>query len=300
MRSPRLASLLVALTAAGCGGGGGGGKGGPGPGGGNSLTATIAGQAWAADAFTVGVTGPSTPSRDGPLLISGTRLSDGSTIVLSLAFMSGPATQPLGVNLASTPGGLGSVIYASKSYLTPLDGASGFVTFTARTATRLAGTFHFTAVESPGSATLSVTGGAFDITDEGGLPPLPTGVGSTVVATLGGTPWNAATIAGTGGGAGGFVFSAGNTSYLLALNPKVPVSAGNTYGIPSQVMLQVSRTGAIDAWTGGTGADVGTLTVTTLTADRLVATFNATLPHLSGGTALTVTGGAANVYLTAP
>ena len=264
------------------------------------MTATLAGQAWAADEFTVAVSGSSTPTRDGALLISGTRLSDGSTIVLSLAFMSGPATQPLGVNPASTPGGLGSVLYASKSWLTPLDGASGFVTITARTATRLAGTFHFTAAESAGSATLAVTGGAFDVTDEGGLPPLPTGVGSTVIATLGGAPWNAATIAGLGGGTGGFTFSAGSAAYLLVLSPKVPVSAGNTYGIPSQASLQVSRTGTIDAWTGGTGADVGTLTVTALTADRLVASFSGTLPHLNGGSALTVTGGAANVFLSAP
>jgi len=297
MRTLTFASLLAALAAC----GGGGGDGGPGGGGGgNAMTATLAGQAWAADAFTVSVSGSSTPTRDGALLVSGTRLSDGSSVVLSLAFMSGPATQPLGVNPASTPGGIGSVIYTSKTWLTPLDGASGFVTITARTATRLAGTFHFTARESPGSATLAVTNGAFDVTEPGGLPPLPTGVGSTAVATLGGAPWNAATIAGTGAAAGTFALAAGNEAYTLVLSPKVTVAAGGSYGIPSQVSLQVNRTTGGGAWSGGTGADVGTLTVTTLTADRLVATFNATLPHLSGGTALTVAGGAANVFLSAP
>ena len=300
MRALHLAVLVIApLVATACGGGGGGG--GPGPGGqngGNVLTATIAGQAWAADALTVGVFGSSTPSRDGTLLISGTRLSDGASIALNLGFMPGPATQPLGVNFASTPGGTGAAILASKTYLTPLDGASGFVTFTERTATHLAGTFHFTAETTPATATLQVTSGTFDVTDAGGLPPLPTGVGSTVVATLGGAPWNAATIVGTSPAAGTLALAAGNTAYTLVLSPKVALAAGASYGIPSKVNLQVNRTTGAESWWGGTGADVGTLSVTTLAPDRLVATFSATLPSTGAGAALTVTGGAANVHLT--
>ncbi|MFT3912540.1 MAG: hypothetical protein QM704_00200 [Anaeromyxobacteraceae bacterium] len=298
MRPLRLPAASVALVLAACGGGGGGGPGPGGQSGGNLLAATVGGQAWVADAFTVGVIGASTPSRDGTILVTGTRGSDGTSIALNLGFMPGPATQPLGVNFVSTPGGTGAAIFASKTYLTPLDGASGFVTITERTATHLAGTFHFTAAEpAPGTGTLQVTSGAFDVTDAGGLPPLPTGVGSTVIATLGGAPWNAATIVGSSPAAGTLALAAGNTAYTLVLTPKVALAAGASYGIPSKVNLQVNRTGAADAWSGGDGADVGTLTVTTLAADRLVATFSATLPPVGAGAALTVTGGAANVHL---
>jgi hypothetical protein len=168
-----------------------------------------------------------------------------------------------------------------------------------RTATRIAGTFHFTAEASVGTTppTTSVTDGAFDITVAAGLPPLPTGVGSTAGATLGTTPWNAATIAGINGGAGSFSLNAFTNEYSITFVTKVPVSAGNTYGIPSQMDMQVAHFGTADSWSGGTGADVGSVTITTFDANRLIATFGATLPPAGTGSALEVTGGHLNAYL---
>lgn len=244
------------------------------------------------------MTGSASPTRQGTLILTGIELSSSISVTLALSFIVGPATQPLGVNIGTTPGGIGSVLAAAESWTTPLDGASGFVTVTARTGERIAGTFHFTA-EGLGTTPpiTSVTGGAFDITVSTGLPPLPTGVGSTAIATFGGAPWNAATVVGTHPGPGAFGLSAASTAYTISLVPKVTVSAGNSYGIPSQMALTVTRTGAADSWYGGLGADVGTVTVATFETDRLVATFVGTLPPLNAASPLTVTGGAVNAYL---
>ena len=94
-----------------------------------------------------------------------------------------------------------------------------------------------------------------------------------------------------------FSFSASNTTYSITLTPKQPVAAGNTYGIPSQMSMTVLRTGTADSWWGGTGPDLGTVTITTLAADRLVASFNAALLPLNAAVALPVAGGAINAYL---
>jgi hypothetical protein len=75
------------------------------------------------------------------------------------------------------------------------------------------------------------------------------------------------------------------------------VSAGNTYGIPSQMSMTVIRSGTGDSWSGGTGADVGSVTIGTFETDRLVATFAAALPPLNAASPLAVTGGAVNAYL---
>ena len=300
-RISRSALLVVALLAVSCGGGddpanpntGGGG------GGGNSFTATVDGQAFKADANTIQVTGNNPATRQGALAISGVQASTGVGLILTISFFIGPASQPLGVHPGSNPGGIASVLIAPDMWTTPLNGAAGFVTLTARTDKRLAGTFNFTAAGNPGAtpATRVVTSGTFDITIDAGLPPLPTGVGSTAIATIGGTPWNAATIVGIYPGAGIFSVAADNTTYSITLVPKVPVTAGNTYGIPSQMGITVSRTGTADSWWGGLGADIGSVTVSTFDANRLIASFNGTLPPLAAVGSLTVTGGAINAYL---
>ncbi len=297
------ALLVIALLAVGCGGGddpanpdGGGGGGG----GGNTFTATVDGQAFKADANTIQVTGNNPATRQGTLAISGYQVSTGIGLIVTISFFIGPASQPLGVNPGTNPGGIGMVTIAPDSWTTPFSGAAGFVTLTARTDKRIAGTFDFTAAGAlPATvpATRVVTSGAFDITIDAGLPPLPTGVGSTAIATIGGTPWNAATIVGIHPGAGTFSLAADNTAYSISLVPKVPVAAGNAYGIPSQMGITVSRTGTADSWWGGLGADIGTVTITTFDANRLIASFNGTLPPLAGVGTLTVTGGAINAYL---
>ena len=291
--------LGLVVLELGCGGGTSGpaGPGGVG-GGGNTFSATVGSQPWASDANRITVTGNSPPGRQGTIAITGYQVSSGIGLSLSLSFIVGPATQPLGVNPGTTPGGVGTVIVSTDSWTTPLSGQAGFVTITERSGDRIAGSFHFTADPIlPGPPAKVVTGGAFDITIPTGLPPLPTGFGSTAVATIGGTPWNGATIVGLYGGPGIFSISAANTAYSFTLVPKVPVVAGNTYGIPSQMGLTVLGPGTADSWTAITGPDIGSVFINTFDNNRLWATsLNATLPSLSAGL-LTVTNGAVNVHL---
>lgn len=291
--------ILTVCLAGGCGGGDGPADPGGGNPGGNTFTATIDGVPWTSDQASIAVSGIATPTREGMIILSGFEAATGRGLSLSFSFFIGPASQPLGVNTGTTPGGTGSVITPPNSWLTPLSGAAGFITLTQRTGTRIAGTFNFTAAALAGAtpANRVVTAGTFDITKEAGLPPLPTGVGSTTIATIGGQPYNFATIVGLNGGGGVFSFNASNTTYSITLTPKQPVVAGNTYGIPSQMSMTVLRTGTADSWWGGTGADLGSVTITTLAADRLVATFNAALLPLNAAVALPVAGGTINAFL---
>src|SRR5262245_44153241 len=134
------ALLVVALLAVGCGDDDDG-PAGPGPGGGATMKATIDGTDWAASANYVQVTGDSIPTEQGTLTILGVNTSSGISVSLMLSYISGSGTFPLGVNTGTTAGGRGFVGEAPYAWSTPLSGAAGTVTITARTATRIAGTF---------------------------------------------------------------------------------------------------------------------------------------------------------------
>jgi hypothetical protein len=296
--------VLAVLIGGGCGGDddGGGPPTEPGgsTGGGNFFAAKIDGVSWSSDSDRIQVTGNTPATRPGTLVLSGYNVSNNRGVQLTLSFIIGPASQPLGVNPGTNPGGTGGLILSTDSWLTPLNGAAGFINITARTDKRIAGSFNFTAdgiLPSIVPPQRVVTEGAFDITIDAGLPPLPTGVGSTSIATIGGTPWNAATIVGSYAGPGVFALSVGNTSYMIVFTPATPVSAGNVYGIPSQVTMQVTRQGTADGWAAVTGPDIGSFSLTTFNVNRLIATYNATLPKLGGGAPLAITGGTINAYL---
>ena len=101
------ALLLVLLLAVGCGGEddpAGPGDGGGGGGGSKSLVAKIDGVQFTADQLTIQVTGNNPATRQGTLIISGAQASSNRTLSVIVSFIVGPATQPLGVNTASTPG----------------------------------------------------------------------------------------------------------------------------------------------------------------------------------------------------
>lgn len=305
MKTSRWSVLFaLGLLAVGCGGGSDGGPAGPGGGGGgggggNSFTATIDGVAWKSDASLIQVTGDASPTRQGTLIISGYQVSSMRGVTLDLGFIIGPATQPLGVNPASNPGGTGSVIVTPDIWMSPFSGKAGFVTITARTDKRVAGTFHFVSEPLvPGTlpATRTVEDGTFDITVASGLPALPTGVGSTSTANLGGTPWNGATIVGLHPGPGVFGLGVTTTEYSVNLTPVVPVSVG-TWDIPTQVTIQISKIGTTDAWAAVGGASIGSIIITQFDANRLVATYNANVPRQGGGASLNVTSGTVNAYL---
>ncbi len=307
LRLLHLLTWIAALgfVAAGCGGSSdpaapappGGGTGG-GTGGGNTFTATIDGTAWTSDANVITVTGSSSPTHAGTMIISGYETSSGTTLSLTLSFIGGPSTEPLGVNTDSTPGGIGMVIKAPASWTTPYSGDAGTITVTTRTATHIAGTFQFTAANTLNAAdTKAVTGGSFDITIDGGLPGLPTSAGSTAVATIGGAAWDAATVVASNAGSGIFTLAANNTAYSVTLVPTVPVTASGDYGVPSQMSLTVMRTGTADSWAATTGADIGTVHVATFDAHHLVISFSADLPPLNTSGALSIDSGQVDAYL---
>src|SRR5262245_46476252 len=134
-----------------------------------SLSATIDGVAFVAYTNTISITGDYTRTPQGRIILTAYDNS-GRTISLTMSFIGGPGTYALGVNPETTPGGTALVALTSGpsigDYLTPLDGESGFVTITARTNTRIAGTFSFIAVASQSSFDppfRSVTDGEFEI-----------------------------------------------------------------------------------------------------------------------------------------
>lgn len=270
-----------------------------GGGGGDFFRATIAGQPWASDVSLIQVVGSPVQTAQGMLTISGSNSSSPIMLQMNLSFIHAPGTYPLGIDLATTPGGIGQVIDDADSWETWLTGSAGTVTISARTSTRVAGTFNFTATASPGTppGTRPVTAGAFDITVATGLPPLPGREGSTCTANLGGTPWTAATVTGSSSGPGLFSFGATSLEHAISLTTTVPVVAGNTYGIPSDVTIFLQHFDSGGAWNGGAGADVGSVTITTFEAGRLVATFSGTFPSTNAGDPLVVTGGAINTFL---
>ena len=153
----RWASLvLLGPVLAACGGGGGGGPTGPG-GGTAAFTATIDGQAFAADSITFTVTG--NPGVPGSLIISGADVVSGTdyrTLSLSVSFIGATGAYPIGINIGTTAGGTASVTEVAGStvtiWSTSLNGAAGTVTITSLTATRMKGTFSFTADRSPPGA----------------------------------------------------------------------------------------------------------------------------------------------------
>jgi hypothetical protein len=202
--------------------------------------------------------------------------------------------------VATNAGGTGLVSDPPNSWLTALNGEAGSVTITTRTDSRIAGTFQFDATNVPGTAAgiARVTNGEFDITVSGGLPPLPTGFGSSVSANLDGDFWNAATIVANSPSFGAFNLVGSTTEFSISIVPKVQVSAGETYGIPFQIDLLITRIGSDDTWHAEGGPNVGTVTITEFTNDALVGAFQGSIPQATGGIEqMLVTDGQFNVYL---
>ncbi|MCB9514336.1 MAG: hypothetical protein R3C71_09220 [Candidatus Krumholzibacteriia bacterium] len=301
-RSTLCAALLAGLLVMGCDSGGGpSGPVGPGNTGGNSFTAKIDGGSWASRSQTISISGNPSDPVTSPLTISGIDAT-GRGVQLYLGFISGEGVYPLGVNFVTNAGGTAQVVVPPQGWLTPFSGSAGMVDITTRTATRIAGNFAFVADEVLGGTPLhrSVTEGAFDITVAAGLPPLPTGTPSALGASLDGTPWNAATVVTASGGGASFSVSASSTEWQLTAVPQVPVSAGNSYAVPSEVSISVIRVGTSDAWTAIGGPDVGSWSIDAFSATGMTGSFSATLPKSGGGAALTLGGGAFDVTFFTP
>ncbi len=289
-------TLSLMLLAAGCGGGGG--TTGPGTPATGTIAATVDGVAFSTTAAQ-SVAVSTTP---GSLAFQGTQVAGGAARVMSfsLAFIPGTGTYPLGANIGTTPGGIVTYVNGATSYSTPLSGTAGTITITSLTAARVAGTFAFTATPLVGSGAAAVaTGGTFDVPRSAGyVVPTADLAGSTITATIGGSPRVMATVTGAGGGSASRFFGGQDLVWSISLSAG-PYSAPASGTLTGQTVplrrIVVQRLGTTQTW-GGAGGDTGTFTITSITPTRIVGTFSGTLAPNAGATGtLAVTGGTFDV-----
>ena len=296
---------LIALFAA-CGGGdatspsaGNQNPGGNNPGGStgtNQMTASINGQSFSVSG--VAVFAGQLDANGGSYLISGVETSGSArAITFSLSGIAGPGTYLLGVDGVSVTGGIGSVtVSGTNVWNTGLTGGSGSLTITSLTTTRIVGTFTFTANAAGGTATgsQSITNGSFDVGfgKTVVIKALADSVGSKMSATVGGQAWNGAIV---GGQTTSTFFSINGINDRQTLIFTFPMPSGvGTFQLSnaSGNILQawdpkaVKPAGARCCW--GVSADVGTITITSLTKTRAKGTFSATLSPQPGTAAVTI------------
>jgi hypothetical protein len=275
------------------------------------MTATVDGQPWKSDtiggALNIVVVGPNA------LYILGGTNAGSAANYTSLGMTFGPidsvGTYPLGVDGISIFGGGGTVSNNSGGiWATPLSGAAGTITITSITATRMAGTFSYTAAALQGGATGTrvVTNGDFDAPiagSSGTLPLAPDSLGGYFSASLNGTAWNAGISSSSrNGNLGLLTFGAINTTSFLQIVLPLPAGPGS-YALDNQpghelLVMAGSGAGAVCCW--GVVGDTGTMVLSTLTATRAAGTFTATLtpqPATAASGTLTITNGRFNVGL---
>jgi len=251
------------------------------------LSARIDGVAWEADPSMIIAT-PGAASAPGWLGFQGSSLSGGGrTMAVNLSRIPGPGTYPIGINIGTNTGGIVTVAMGSQGWNTPLSGAAGSITLTAISNEAVTGTFQFSAdrVGSTPVTSISVVEGRFRVPRSPGfVAATPDEVGSSASATIGGVPWNGATIVGVGSPQTLFTVSMSNDRYTMnvSVGPVTAPGAGPlTAGVPVR-RVSVQRAGG-GAW-GGTAGDQGTLTITSLSATRIAGTISATLAPIAGTT----------------
>lgn len=281
---PRIVVSLLCLLLTACGG-----NDPTGPGGSANFQATIGSAVWQAQ------TASAVAGVNGTFTISGGSAS-GSGLALVLYNMSAPGTYPLGVG-GSVFGGSATVTEGVASWWTALSGAAGTVTISQVSATRIVGTFSFTAVPLAGGATgtRQVSAGSFDlaVTTTGSIT-VPANVGNRAGGTLGGLPWNAATVVMVSAPASGLMTSGfSNDTHNINLILSGLAGAG-TYQLNTGVAryFTVMLTGTATTWGGTQASNSGSVVLTSVTASRVVGTYNATLQPGVGnpGGPLTITG----------
>jgi len=289
----RLVAVTIATGISACGGSSGDStgptNGGTGNGGtGNSrFTAKIDGVAWASNAGVESVGVPIT--LPGLYTMTGTKLGTGGyTIVISLSNISGPGTYPLGVGV-SVPGGSVLISTTAGGWRTPQTGADGSITITTLTASRIEGTFNFTAVPFTGSVTgtKTVTEGSFalDVKPTGTVGALPDNAGSKVSATMNGTAFSAADAGGSYSASNTGTLSIVGTNNTRGLSIALAGIAANSVGTFA-LSSATSRTITLNlinasqpagAYSSSVAGGSGSVTITSFTATRIKGTFTATL-----------------------
>jgi hypothetical protein len=293
-------------TAGGPGAGQGGGdvdaatSGGGGPGATESgtFTAVIDGMAW--EATPASIRTKIDEDVPGGYILEGTGgLSQ--HIQLNLFYVDAPGSYSLGVG-GSVVGANGNLSRLGSIWQTPGSGAAGTLVITELLADRIVGNFELTAEPVPGSmatGTVMVTEGEFDLPLTEPAREIGPGHGRTLSAEIDGEPFNAATVVVTPLN-GGISFNAINDAYNLGFLLS-EVELTGTYGLsldtPSRAVAAVAGSNGDMTtnccWTVPL-EEAGTITFSTISADRLVGTFEVTLEPQAGTAAsapLVVTSG---------
>jgi len=300
---PTALALLVPL-AVGCSS-----DAGTGPGGADGyMTARIDGDAWSSDDSYIDLGFQSAGA--GSYIIHGQRVSGSSATAINIALsdIAGPGTYPLGTG-AGVAGGIAILGESTGGWLTPLSGSAGTITLSTVSATRLTGTFSFTADAVSGTAagSRSVTEGRFDVPSGAGVSVAapPPHAGNRISATIGGTAWSPATVILQQNVSTLWGFAASNTEYTLSVSLQ-QVTAPGTYALTTVVPLRLAGISAPPGggpnccWGGTTAGATGSVTIATWTSDRVTGTFSFTLPPVTGTQAsgpLAVTNGVFDVGL---
>ena len=300
----------LALAAVNCGGGATGPGGG---GGGSGFSATVNGVGWEAVPISIGA--QAVGGVPGSFLVVGSQTSGGTTTSLTLTMynVTGPGMYALGVS-SEMDGGRGSVGEGTSSgssniWSTDLSGTAGTMTITRLSGGRLEATFSYTASEPGQNNTLggtrTVTNGVIDLAFTGTLTPVPPNGGGKLSGTFNGTPYNASSghalltdHLGQPGVRVNTISSENTLSITLS-----GVTAPGTYTLSNTAPVRLLSAGRNThptncCWGVNTPGDVGTITVTSITASRIQGTFSGTLqPHAGtpATTPLVITNGTFDV-----
>ncbi len=242
-----------------------------------TVSARIDGTQWYARS--VGATNPAT----GHFEITGLGFGPGDySITLVLDHVSGPGTYALGV-APSVIGGNGYLSQSASTWSTTWRGDEGEVTITTLTATRIAGTFRFDADPNLATSPRIVTQGAFDVGMPSGAGPGGPNQGHWMEGTVNG-PFIAAAatvLSYPGLGTPTLSISGGDGVTTIGINVQT-VTAPGTFALSTispvrSITVSGISSGVPVQWTSATAGGGGSVTVTSLTPDRIQGSFTATL-----------------------
>lgn len=277
-------ALVAGSLVLACGGGGGDGDGGGGPGGQSNMTAQVDGDDFSA-------LGNAARSAGGIYTITG--IDAPNAISILLYNIPGPGTYALGMN-ATGFGGQGIVSSTNAGWGTELNGRSGSVTITTLTDTRIAGTFHFDAEPTTGTAagTKEVTDGEFDMlmqTAGAWTPPDPWD-GSSLNGRIGADTVIGATMAVIFNG-GTLLFTGNDLTSVLAITVGNLTTTGSFSFHDSAPIRRIQYSdpnGTFVYLTDSTST--GNITVSTFNTNRIAGTYTATLKRLGAAGTVNVSG----------
>ena len=296
-----LSACLLALAFAGCDKATDGG-------GGSGLSAKVDGEAWEAEP--IGVTAQAIPSSPGCIAFSGAQSKGAisSSITVTLYNVKDTGIYPLGTG-SEVIGGMGQAGQStgegggkSNAWITEGTGLDGEVHVTKFTSSHITATFHYVCVpgkNNPLTVNKVITDGKVDMDYKGTLLPVLEKHGSKVRATLGGKPYNAATINASLvdlNGNAGVNISTLSSVHGISIMLSGVTAKGVYTGIhmqPNPRSVGAGRNSALAeqcCW-GGDG-DTVTIEVTDISAARVKGTFHGVLvPRKPATTSLEIKDG---------